>query len=1474
MSAVNRLMGARAYLAAILFTTIGFFVRLALSPLLGDSMPVMTFFPAIMASTWLGGYYAGLLSITLSGFLALRFFVPPYNSMIPETVEAFVGMSLYFVIGLLTAKLVDGYWSTRLQVRVSDRNASLSRARLAELLESIDDGFVAVSPDWRFTWVNRRAGELIDKPGSLTAGAFWEEFPAFAREPAAAVFRAAMTDRVPGRAEVFDDRTGRWLEGRVFPSADGGVTVYLTDISERRAAEQQVRHARKQTEDILSSIQESFLVLDRNWRYVWINRRVADSLRREPEEILGRHLFELTPEARGTAFETGFERVRAEGTPQHFEVDYKPDNRWFEVHAYPTEDGGIAAYVLDITERRDAELSLRSREAELTAIMDNAPVLVSHIGVDGRYRRINQRYREFFGDDVVRAGTHIREVAGNEHWTRIQALFQRATAGEPVTYDASVNDREGRLHDFQVTLTPLPPQSGQSDGVIALAVDTTERNRAEATLRSSEERYRFLAEGIPQLVWTRGTDGNIDYVNRHWITYTGWKPEESQGDRWLELAHPEDRAVLAGAMNERRSGRPYEVEVRLRRASDGAWRWHLMRGLYLPDRNGELHWIATAVDIHDRKESEFAVRASEKRYSTLASAMPAVVWSADSAGNMTWISERWTEYTGRSAQASVGDAWVAQLHPDDRHRVSEAWQAACAAGTPFELEYRILDRHGNPRWFLGRGLPVQGGEGAMQWIGTCTDIDARRQAEEALLHTNHTLTAFIRACPLAVTVLDPDGTIRLWNPAAEALYGWSEAEAIGRFHPAIPQERHATFRDNLQTVLNGNPLLGVETARVRKDGSAFVAQGWTAAVTARDGGQQVISIVADVTERLRAEATIRETEQRFRTMADQAPVLVWVVDTDRQFLWVNKPWLEFTGRNPLSEYGEGWLEGVHLDDRAQWHRACDNAWDRREPFSIEFRLLRHDGEFRWILGRGVPLLAEDGTFNGYIGSCIDITERRHAEVALKESEARLRIALSAAEMATWDWDLATDTVTWSRNLAEMSGMSENPADYDAAMSSVHPDDLPRVEAAIAASLGGGAPYECEYRSVQPDGTVRWILGKGHVVRDASGSVIRLTGVALDVTARREADQNLRASEERLRMAKEAAELGIWDWDLKTNETRWSPEIYQFLGVEPGPEVPTLDFWKTFAHPDDCARVIAEAARSVQTGEPVASEFRITRADGSLRWLMTRGRPVYDEHGTPVRMIGVNMDITERRLTEEKLRQTNAELEQYAFAASHDLQEPLRIVMLYSQLLTRRYGDRFDGEAKSHFENITNSAARMQMLIDDLLSYSRILAEGERKLGPVDMNSVLTVALEACKAAVDETSCTLSAETELPVVQGDYNALVGVLQNLISNAVKYRRSDVRPDIRVSAVREPDHWHFIVRDNGIGIRPVYHQRIFGVFKRLHGREVPGTGIGLAICKRTVEQHGGLIWVESDEGQGSAFHFTLPAFLPESADAATSG
>jgi light-regulated signal transduction histidine kinase (bacteriophytochrome) len=269
----------------------------------------------------------------------------------------------------------------------------------------------------------------------------------------------------------------------------------------------------------------------------------------------------------------------------------------------------------------------------------------------------------------------------------------------------------------------------------------------------------------------------------------------------------------------------------------------------------------------------------------------------------------------------------------------------------------------------------------------------------------------------------------------------------------------------------------------------------------------------------------------------------------------------------------------------------------------------------------------------------------------------------------------------------------------------------------------------------------------------------------------------------------------------------------------------------------------------------------------LRIFHTKKIPILDQKGKPVYLLGISEDITERKKAEaelakttEELRRSNRELEMFAYVASHDLQEPLRMVASYTQLLQRRYQGKLDQSADEFIHFAVDGAKRMQAFINDLLQFSRVNTKG-RPFAPVDLNDVARRVRSNLKIAIEETDAAVTFDP-MPTLTGDDSQLTQLFQNLVGNALKFRKKDEPPRVHVSAKCEGDDWQFAVTDNGIGIAPEYFEKIFIIFQRLHTRdEYPGTGIGLAVCKRIVERHGGRIWIESEPDKGAAFLFTIP-------------
>ncbi|GBF06230.1 hypothetical protein DAERI_080021 [Deinococcus aerius] len=500
-------------------------------------------------------------------------------------------------------------------------------------------------------------------------------------------------------------------------------------------------------------------------------------------------------------------------------------------------------------------------------------------------------------------------------------------------------------------------------------------------------------------------------------------------------------------------------------------------------------------------------------------------------------------------------------------------------------------------------------------------------------------------------------------------------------------------------------------------------------------------------------------------------------------------------------------------------------------------------------------------------------ENARAAQTVRDSEARYRSLVEATSQMVWSTppsgEFEGDQPAWraftGQTIAELQGRGW--------LGAVHPEDRDRVLREWTRAYAAKTLYQVEYRLRRADGEYRHVLVRVVPVKGEGGEVREWVGTHTDITERKAAQAALEGRDAELRTMIDAIPQLAWmadpgGWIYWYNQ-RW----YDYTGT-------TFEQmqgwgWRDVHHPEHIDRVIEYVSEKWAAGQPWEGTFLLRSRDGEYRWFLTRAIPLRDERGELVRWFGTNTDITEERhLNEtlearvaertEQLVRSNRELEQFAYVASHDLKAPLRTVASYVQLLQRKYRGQLDDQADRYIAFTVDAVERMNVLIDDVLAYSRV--GRETRVANVDTGRVLREVLENLEDALRGARVTCG---DLPDVHADETQLRQVLQNLIGNAVKFQPAGRTPEVDLSAEVQGNAVHFTLRDNGIGIAPQHFERIFGVFQRLHRREeFNGTGVGLAIVKKIVEEHGGRIWVESREGVGTTFHFTFPAAGTEQA------
>jgi PAS domain S-box-containing protein len=437
-----------------------------------------------------------------------------------------------------------------------------------------------------------------------------------------------------------------------------------------------------------------------------------------------------------------------------------------------------------------------------------------------------------------------------------------------------------------------------------------------------------------------------------------------------------------------------------------------------------------------------------------------------------------------------------------------------------------------------------------------------------------------------------------------------------------------------------------------------------------------------------------------------------------------------------------------------------------------------------------------------------------------------------------------------------------------------PNILPSVKERWMHSLKTETPFEMEFPLKSKSGAFRWFLSRVIPYKDKQGKLIRWIGISADIDDRKQAEALVLQRQMQLETMSEVIPQIVWtanaDGLVDYFNSRWSE--YSGLAIDHTREWG----WKQVLHPDDLPNFADRWSEAISTGNRFEVEYRFRRADGVYRWHLGLAMAVKDDRGCIISWVGSSTDINEQKERSDTLEQlveartlkldqlandlarSNNELEQFAYVASHDLQEPLRTVISFCDLLAKKNRGALDADSTRYLDVILESSARMQQLIKDLLLYARLQSQGN-DLGPVDLSTCLNEAIKALNAAIVEADAKITCD-EMPTVTGDAMQLSLLFQNLIANAIKFRGAEPS-QIHIGASKGDEGWIISCTDNGIGMKMEYAERIFVIFQRLHSRsKFEGTGIGLAVCKRIVERHGGKIAVNSVVGKGSTFTFTL--------------
>ena len=517
----------------------------------------------------------------------------------------------------------------------------------------------------------------------------------------------------------------------------------------------------------------------------------------------------------------------------------------------------------------------------------------------------------------------------------------------------------------------------------------------------------------------------------------------------------------------------------------------------------------------------------------------------------------------------------------------------------------------------------------------------------------------------------------------------------------------------------------------------------------------------------------------------------------------------------------------------------------------EFPLVSGDGIAVWAQLSLCPVQLDTSS-----GTCLvatDITERKKAG----ELSAYLASIVDSTDDAIIGKDLDGTIRSWNRAAQKLYGYGAGEAMGRPIAMLAPPERAAEIPGFLEKVGRGEMILTFETERIRQDGQRIEVSLTISPVRDAGGRIVGASTIARDITERTRVETALAESEAAFRVLAESVPQLVWMCNPDGLNVYFNQRWVEYTGLTLEESYGTG--WNKPFHPDDREAAWNAWRQAVESGGLYKIENRLRRADGSYHWFLTKGEPLRDDAGRIVKWFGTSTDIDDLKLAQEELARSNAELQQFAYVASHDLQEPLRAVASFTKLLGERYRGKLDADADDFIEFAVDGARRAQRLINGLLAYSRV---GTRAapLAPINSEAVLEEVLADLAPAIGSSGGQVTHDP-LPMVDADRTQLGQVFQNLVANALKFHGARA-PRVHVSAQRTDGAWCFSVRDNGIGIEPQYRDQIFIIFQRLHSSsEYPGTGLGLAIVKKIVERHGGRIWMESEPGNGAAFFFTIP-------------
>jgi two-component system, chemotaxis family, CheB/CheR fusion protein len=1229
--------------------------------------------------------------------------------------------------------------------------------------------------------------------------------------------------------------------------------------------------------------EQGFILVDSAYRILDFNEKAVQVLSECKSQPFthGDILIDFLPEGYIGGFVKHFGQANSENPwfeKKQF-VPIKGDARWISVSYNPIiwenrQVTCISVELLDINEQRNPLSSVSFSDKLVSSVFNTALTGICITDEDGRYVDVNRSYCEIHGftkeELIGRSFDLVVPKSSRSHINHMQRKFRET--GKHRLFDAILLHKSGKLLSVSIFADQLFLPNGKKYTVTSIK-DITEQKNTQKLLDEIQETaiigawefdvatHSLSISPMIRKIYGLAEDEKLDVVNG--LNYY------KAGKNRNQMSMAFERCLLDGT--------PFDLELELfLERGEEKWIRSIGKSERVDDKITRVY--GTLQDITSVKEMEYQM-------ASVLNNIPGGVFryklEKDGSNSILLLNDGARTLWGLEPEAVMKDSQLVwdMIHPDDLPAISDSIRISAENLSRWSAEWRIVKPNGEIIWHQGSGNPRKTLDGGTIWDTIVLDITKDKLAEETLKRTNAELNKILESSLDVICSVDASGKFTSVSAASKTVFGYEPQELIGKnFISFVTEETKEKTENIAKQIMMGVSVSHFEN-EYRKKNNCRVPLLWSARWD--EDERLMFAIARDATEVKEAQNQLVQNERLLNEAQLLAKMGSWNFEVKTSNLsWTDSLYGVFgVDKQKFLVTHDALIELVHPEDKELVRVTFVAALESGKSFNIEYKIKTPSGEKRVLEEFGYVEKDSTGNLTRLYGTTQNITERKQAELKIKESHERFIYATQATSDVIWDWDIFSGQVVWGENYHKVFGMlyDDTKNDVENVLARIHPEEEEDLLShALSAIKSREINWRFEHLYLKSDGTYAHVSNKALIIRGEDGKAIRVIGAMQDITLQKQHVEQIRESNERFEIVTQATNDAIWDYNLITSELYQGEGFHTLFGYQPGIVNNGPEAWENKIHPDDRPRMQAYFRSLFENPKTtdIYSEYRHLRADGTYAYVIDRGIILRDKGGNIVRMIGATQDVTERNNYEaslielnkklethaKELALSNTELEQFAYVASHDLQEPLRMVTSFLMQLEKKYKPQLDEKAHQYIEFAVDGAKRMRQIILDLLDFSRI-GKHDDGLEDISLSKVVSEVIQLQGSLIDESAAQIQIE-DLPTINTFRSPLVQVFQNLIGNALKYRSKNLPPRIGIKSVDSETEWILSIEDNGIGIEEEYFERIFIIFQRLHSKnEYSGTGMGLAIVKKIIENLGGRIWVTSKPGVGSTFYFTIP-------------